>query len=460
MYGLFAALAVMLSPRGLTLAGNGAGTSGVVFLGFLVLAAVLSVCTARSIAAAPFTTGALKRWYFPFALGLLDASRLFALVMLSVSWLGLAGYALNEIFAPWYPNLGASFTLLAIALGACFIPADNGKWLFSTALTIALLSLVYVTTMATQPADTGYWYPTVVPPLFTPLFPETLTASAAPWLQTGLLSLLAFIGFDLAVAPGKKATRALPAIIILLLTFGLFTWGALLLVAPERIAESFVPHLTVARKTFGNTGRVLMGLTIVLGTLAAVLGTFRILGQRLACLVKREHAPRWQQAVAVCMALSIGGLMGTGWAGEQALETFIAAGVCLWFIAYALFDLGAILVHRSNGTIAPLSVLAFCLHLFAAGMMAYHAEFIRHFLYAAGGIAASGMILLFLHKRLSYTYEPADNGQPDQAVSENPLYTNTPFPADDLTTVTNDSEKTEATAKRPSRFRSFGRSRG
>jgi len=433
MPGIFAALAVMLSPRGLTVAGNGAGIAGVAFIGFLLLAGVLSFRTAQSIATIPATNGKLKHWYFPFVLGLLDAARLMALTVFSVSWLGLAGYALNEVFLHWYPNLAASFTLLAVALGSCFIPNDKGKFLFGAAILIALGAFLYLSSMATQPADTGLWYPSVVPLMVPVLVPiDFMSNGAMPWLQALFLSLLAFIGFDLSLNPGQNSTRTLPALLIIFVVFSLFLWGALLVAAPEKLSSSFVPHFRVARAVLGDTGRVLIALTVVLGSLAAVMAVMRNLGYRLAALCNRASHPRWKQAVAVVLSIVMATLLATGWAGEDALEAFIGAGICFWFAAYALFDLGNIIAFRKVGKTPPLSILAFLLHCFAAGMAIYTTEYPVHMLASVGGIAFVGFILMFLHKRMEYitpeaadssAYEDIPSSEYDTMVQSNSLST-------------------------------------
>ncbi len=378
MYELFIPLAVMLSPRGLTLAGNGAGQGGIVFAVLLVLMAVLSLRTARSMTMLQRYDHKYARNFSPFIFGVLDSARVFALGTLVISSLGIAGYAVNEVFALWFPNLGASFLILALALAACFMPTGKGRYVFIGSLAISVCCFFYVAFMATQVADSGFAGPLDV-------FPA---GGITPWLNITFLAVLAFIGFDLAFKSELNCNTSFPSIVVTALAFILFLWGALIVVSPDKIADSYVPHFKVARIALGSTGRILMAITVVLGTFAATFGVFRVLGSRFANLTcKGESQSR--KIVGSIMALIVGGAMATGWAGEPALDYLIAAGLSFWFLGYAVVDLVDVIASSEAGAFPFLSVLAFVFHVFAAIMSFYLAEFHSYF-----GAAFGVMVLI------------------------------------------------------------------
>ncbi|WP_051676977.1 hypothetical protein [Maridesulfovibrio frigidus] len=378
MHELFIPLAVMLSPRGLTLAGNGAGQGGIVFAGLLILMAVLSLRSARSMGMLTSYDFKYANEVCPFIVGVLDSARVFALGAILVSSLGIAGYAVNEVFALWFPNLGASFLILALAVSACFLPVGKGRYVFIGSLGISVCSFLYVAFMTTQVSEPGFAGPWDVVP----------AGGITSWLNIIFLAVLAFIGFDLAFKSKLRDNPSLPSIVVTALAFILFLWGALLIVSPDKIADSYVAHFKVARIALGSTGRILMAITVVLGTFAATFGVFRVLGSRLANrMCKGESQSR--KIVGTILAVTVGGAMATGWAGEPALDSLIAAGLSFWFIGYALVDLVDVIASRKAGLFPFLSALAFVFHVFAAIMSFHLAEFQSYF-----GAAFGGMLLV------------------------------------------------------------------
>lgn len=418
MSGLFTSLAVMMSPRGLAVAGTGAGTGGLAFIAVLVLAAVASLSTARSME--NLSTGRIRATPFDsFTFGLLDAARLFTLPVLAVSWLGIAGYAVNEIFFLWFPNLAASFLILIMAVIACIVSEDNRMNTFTLSLTLAFSAFVYIALMATQPVGAGIGYPTVIPPLFTPIVPESMTqGDPLVWLHLVFLAVIAFLGFDLPLAFERKAGRALPAVLMILVAFIVFTWGGLLVETPETLTKTFVPHLLVAKKVLGHGGRAVMGGVIVLGTFSALFAFFRIAGERVKGIVADEYSSHATMGAAVVMAVVIGVLLATGWAGEDALESLISAGLCFWFGTYALIDLLCLIgVRRAGGGIAGLGLglVAMSLHAAAAAMSAMHIEFPSLFYYSLGGMAVAGIVLGFGYYRDMAPVKEIDESQESES---------------------------------------------
>lgn len=395
MSGLFTSLAVMMSPRGLTAAGNGAGIGGVAFMVLLAVAAFASLYTARSMEA--LSTGKKRATPFDsFAFGLLDSGRIFTLTVLAVSWLGIAGYAVNEIFFLWFPNLGASFFLLALAFSACLFSSDEGMDMFTICLTLGFAAFIYIAVMATQPLNTGIGYPTSIPAVFSPLVPEAMLQSdLMGWLHLIFLAVLCFIGFDLPLAFENKTRRAIPAIIMILAGFIVFSWGALLLESSEVLSNTFVPYLKVAKVVWGEAGRAVMGGTVVLGTISALVAFFQIAGRLVKGVVAEPFTHHATRGAAAVLTLVIGVLLVTGWAGEDALESLISAGLCFWFGTYALIDLLYLIGKKRAGggfLSSVVSFVTFLLHGTASGVSALNIEFAMHFYYALGAMFVSGLV--------------------------------------------------------------------
>ncbi|WP_027720927.1 hypothetical protein [Maridesulfovibrio zosterae] len=429
MSGLFTSLAVMMSPRGLAAIGNGAGSGGVVFLGLLVLAAFAALYTAKSIET--LSNGKVRASSFDvLALGFLDSSRLFTLTVLAVSWLGIAGYVVNEIFFLWFPNLGASFFLLALAAAACIFSDDDGMEMFTFCLTLGFAAFVYISMMATQPASDTVGYPTSIPQIFSPLVPELFFKSG----PSGLLNLLflavfVFLGFDLPLVFEKKARRATATVLLVFAGAILFVWGSLLIESPSSIAEISIPHLKVAKGVMGELGRALMGGTIVLGTIAALVAFFQIAGEQIKGIVAQKYTSYAPRVAALLLTVIICVLLATGWAGEDGLESFISAGLCFWFGTYALIDiLHLIAIRRSGGGLLTsiFALIVFVIHFIAASVSALNIEFAAHFYYAILGMAVAGLVFGFSYykkdapfrvaalekKALETAEDDAENGEP------------------------------------------------
>ncbi|MFW5497814.1 MULTISPECIES: APC family permease [unclassified Maridesulfovibrio] len=398
MNGIFTSLAVMMSPRGLEAAGHGAGLGGAAFLGVLVLAALSAICTARSMD--KLSSGELRATPVDrVAFGFLDAARFFTLTVLAVSWLGIAGYAVNEIFINSFPNLGASFTILALAVWSCFLSKKYAGDLFGGTLTLAFLFFVYVSVMVNQPVTGGMGYPTELPGMFAPLMPAGL-AAAGPigWMQLIFLGVFAFIGFDLPLVYENKGSRAVPAILLVLVAFGLFVWAALLVATPEDLLNSTVPHLAVAAQVLEGKGTLLMGGTIVFATFAGLCALFRLFGYKVRGVLAEDYSSYAVGGAAVFLGAIIAIMLAKGWAGKDELESLISAGLCFWFGSYALIDLlGIIAMRRARRFYLP-RFLTLGLHVIAAAVCCLHIEFLNYFLYTIGCLAVAGIALGFTMK--------------------------------------------------------------
>ncbi|WP_319761603.1 APC family permease [Maridesulfovibrio sp.] len=393
MSGIFTSLAVMLSPRGIEAAGYGAGLGGAAFMVMLVLAALVSVCTARSMD--KLSSGELRATPVDrVAFGFLDVARFFTLTVLAVSWLGIAGNTVNEIFLSLFSPLAASFFILALAVWACFLCKKYAGDLFGGSLTLAFVFFLYMVIMVDQPGSNGMGYPVQLPQFFSPLLPAGLAESGIMgWLQLVFLSVLAFIGFDLPLVFENKSSRAYPAIFMILVVFALFSWTSLLVETPDGLLESTLPQLKVAAHILNGKGVLLMGGTIIFATFAAIFGLFQLFGHRLRKIVAESYSGYAVRGAAVFVGVIVALMLANGWADKDELESLISAGLCFWFGSYALIDLLGIVAMRRAGRFYLPRFLTLGLHLIAAVVCCLNIEFSNYFLYAVGCMAVAGAVL-------------------------------------------------------------------
>ena len=139
----------------LTIFGNGIGKGGISFLGLLILVFAFHSYTAKSYSAIYSSNRDLDSEYslirqslgsvtgliFPFL------PKVLLTVCMGVGLLATAGYAFNEFFIRWFPNMG--FTLLI--LGVLFLISLMGPWLirvcqliFSGVTILGIFSLKYM----------------------------------------------------------------------------------------------------------------------------------------------------------------------------------------------------------------------------------------------------------------------------------------------------------------------------
>lgn len=421
MSGLFTSLAVMMSPGGLAAAGEGTGLGGAAFMAVLVISALASFFTARGMES--LGSGKVRATGFDsFVFGLLDSARLFTITVLAVSWLGVAGDAVSGIFLPWLPHLGASFLILGLAALCCLIADENGADVFGICLTLGICTFVYVAVMSVQPADSGAGYPTVIPPVFPLSLPDGLSsAGGLGWLQLVFLAVFVFLGFDLPQAFENRSGRAVPAILLALLFFLVFSWTAQLLTGPAELSESPVPYMLVAELGLGELGRYLMGAAVILLTLAALLGFFRLVGKRMETVLVEEYRPHAPKAAAVVVSVLVGFMLGSGWVAADAFKSFVSAGLCFWFGTYALTDLLYLIgVRRAGGGKMHLlfGLVVLALHVAAGAFCVLHIEFPVHFYYSLAGMGVAG-IVFGVDYYMNNRPEPAEISEPEYGEEEN-----------------------------------------
>ncbi len=378
-------LGLMLNVRALMALGSLAGTSGwLVFplllgLGwcYLMAAKAYARLTPQCGLEAPSLAEGLAagRWgSFAPRLALTPmAARLGVFLFFGVSMLALSGYAFNEIFWATFPNLLFSFVLLALLAGFAFWGEEAlaQLTLWSTLVAVMLLLiLLAVAIAALGRPDAGL-----------------AQGPSLSWAGIAGLASLAplLLGFEAGALLSLRRGRHRRAVYIPLgigLGMLLLTAAAFLLwVDVGRLADTTVPHLTMARRAFGTEGRMLMGGAVILTTVAACGALLLLLQQALgywlrpdgaACPVggnapstDAAAAPRGflsrlkasLPALAACAA--VGALLAMGYGGEPILEDLLGGALALWLASYALTVEAAVRLQTGRQTASRVAVGVF-----------------------------------------------------------------------------------------------------
>ncbi|TVM16429.1 hypothetical protein DPQ33_12500 [Oceanidesulfovibrio indonesiensis] len=291
------------------------------------------------------------------------AARIGAFLFMGTSLLALAGYMFNEVFWRQFPNLGFSFLLLVVLAGFAIMGEKALRWLVTaTGLLAALLMFALFAAALAGPG-----------------VENAGVGQTPPFSVSGLLLLVPLlVGFEvgpLLIDPSARPNRpALRRRAYLLpvaagaLLLALFGAAALHWVDVERLAATTVPHMTMARRALGDTGRMMMGAAGILTTITALGGL--LLAVR-ATAVPLFPVPRRPFVTTMPMLLpcaAVAGLLGLGYAGKEVLEAYIAGAFGLWLAGYAVVNVAASRCVMRNARIVH-RIAAVLFALMAAAMV-------------------------------------------------------------------------------------------
>ena len=343
---------MLFAPDNLILLGNNAGSMGVMFilllLGGMSVYMLHSRCYKNIVAYRQGAAGEFE-WISDtlgpaagviFSIG----SRVLSAVFLATATLVASGYVFNEVFVQRFPNFAFAFLMLGtlLAINLCSRQLSEKIQLFLSGTALAgILALALIGIFQWFKASGIVHSPTFARPL------------------NGSFSiLLLFVGFDLLTfsrnqSPDHASSLQRHLFLGLCLAAMVFCfWGiaSLLYVPAERLADTTIPHILVAKKILGQPGRVVMGLVIIAGTGAAVNALFMGVGEMIADLGRKSiwpFLPRFftrSLTTTILLTLAIAVMMALGVAGTDDLDTYIRASLILWLLNYALINL-ALLLH-------------------------------------------------------------------------------------------------------------------
>jgi hypothetical protein len=343
------AMGFMISPLSLVILGNGVGLMGRWLLWLLPLIVLVNFWTAHLYARFFHPAGSAdpkinveadSKW----VLTTLQLSSLVPFCMVtSTLILAMAGYALNEIFLYWFPNLLFSICLLILIVAVNLIsPSTSGRLqVLSVAMFMASMLLLLVLGFLN-------WEK---PVLETPNVPHI---AHVDWRAIVLVFWL-FMAAELAVyhdVVHKNRQSQLFSLIAAFVAAGaiFLLWGqtSVHFVSPERLVDTTVPHSIVARAISGENGRKIMGVAILTGSFASVNTLLAGVTAVMASMGKvRQIPPVLSRKVigknTAMLFLSIGILcmLLTGMAGKDITWTITHSAFYVWLISHAAFNVFA-----------------------------------------------------------------------------------------------------------------------
>ena len=363
-------LAMMLSPEGLALQGNLAGTNGFGFV-FLLTAALLLHALHIAVVPWPQESGCRPDAFGTAGFYLLTLAVLSGVaVCMAAATLVTSGFVFNEVFVYWFPNFGFAFLLLLGLLALNLVGqriAAAAQIIFTSAALIGLAGLTLAGAVGTSS--------------------QALEATAMPrhlFLKGVGLGAVALLGYDLLrfTAPDPDHRRHRYLMGIGLAAGGVLIWAwntvALTHVPASRLADTSIPHILVAKAVMGETGRIVMGIVVIAGSLAAVNLLFRAVIRMSAVMAQNGMIPSMAGgsfAQPWLPLIGLGGLTGllmaSGFAGSDWLDISLRAGLILWLAGTGMTHLAPLLTSfsRSDGTAVLLTLCRAALHFILLATM-------------------------------------------------------------------------------------------
>jgi len=356
-FSLVLAMGLMLSPESLIILGNSMGGAGSLFLVFIISSMVVYLFTALSYAKihSLYAGPEGESRVIKEALGVIPAivlpicSRVVFTLCVATGILATAGYVFNEVFVYWFPNLGFSFCLLGFLLVLNLLNQRISRVVQVVFVTVAIFGLVVISTVGLLElgnlSKVG----------------ESTGTSSFSVARVALLSLMLFVGFDLAGLAGnsedKNPAQLVRSMVVGIVLVGVvfIIWGlvSFVYVSPERLSETTVPHLITARIILGETGRIIMGIVVVAGTCSAVNVLLIAVSKMIAGMAVQGFLPSFfgfardrAPIPLIILATGIAAMLALGMAGAPALEVYMRAGLLFWLLNYAVVNLSVLIMGR------------------------------------------------------------------------------------------------------------------
>lgn len=351
--GIFAltwAMGMMISPEALILQGKFAGLNGLFFIWPFLGAMGLHWLNISGYRRFKYTgnpqhkeidllAGAFGRY---LATVILLSTRPALAVVMATATLVTAGFVFNETFLYWFPNFAFAGILLAVVLGLNLAGpnvAAAAQVLFTAASLLGILGLGLAGILSGGPSA--------------PPFLGDIPLAGGYGI---FIAAILFLGYDLARytcpdADGDQQARGmLGAVLLVGAVFFLWNIAALKFVELERLSMTGIPHILVAKAIAGDTGRYVIGMAGISGSLAVVnylffgvsrMGSLMAQRRLLPDVIGRITARPIFPPIGLSALTAI--LMALGFAGSEYIDICIYGGLLLWLILQALTHLAILL---------------------------------------------------------------------------------------------------------------------
>jgi hypothetical protein len=272
-----------------------------------------------------------------------------------------AGFAFNETFLYWFPNFAFAYLLLGalVALQFCgHRVVQSFQILFMVIALGGLLMLTFIALAGSGAHSHG-----------------TGNVGPAVAIRSWPPILLLFVGVDLALLSGPTPEGEARNLMIFGLLgatflFALWGWATVGYLPLQRLRDTTIAPVLVAKQVWGQPGRYTMGAVTIAGTLAAVNALFSMVAATINGALRQlsnGHVRVPPAAVVTLLGMTTAAMMALGMAGTEGIDVALRAGLVLWLLHYALVPL----LSQINAPKRPLAILAGSAMLAGAGTLVF-----------------------------------------------------------------------------------------
>lgn len=412
---ILAPLFWLISPESLVLTGNSAGQGGFAYYFSVVAGFILSLFIAALLHHPRLKNEKSNRFSIvqetigTIPGSIFSLSAYFSLaILLPTGILVTAGFTFNETFVYWFPNFGFSFLLLFTILFLQLAGEHFAKRAQSLLVGVSLFCLLIIVFFGIFTEPSGEIPKSSVEVDFSVIFSVFCT------------SLLLFIGHH---SHNHCNNRSNLFISLFFATLLLMLWGevSLKFVNPEKLAHSTIPYILTSREILHQPGRILMGITIIAGTCAAINGIFLLCTQELTLTTKyiltlsKKKSDLLYKIFPIFFSVFISISLTTGLAGSELIDTYIYGVLLLWMMLIGIQCFAATLkLQKKMDTLLPHYLVVSAVYPFSALYLTATHEHktvlaVFCFLVLLTG-AATSIVLHFSSKKISLNKFNFSNG--------------------------------------------------
>ena len=319
----------ILSPEALVLVSNYAGQGGK--FGVVALLASLLLCFFGVIVSKDQRKTSKSTNEIHFIVKTTElAAQGALLIFMSTGMLVTAGFTFNETFVYWFPNFGFSGILLAVIV---IIHLLGGKAVgMAQKFFVALAALGFLSIIIAGLLSHSELSQNSLPVTHT----AHLSTSAISLLAGALLFYTGIFGTQNRLLRSREIFYIGTCAALLLVLWQIV---ALKHIPQDRLVESTIPYILVAREVLGQAGRILMGITIIAGACAATNAFMSMATKAGSSLVISASSNLCNRGKLITRLLSllfssiIGLSMALGLAGDPTLESYIYGALLLWLLS-------------------------------------------------------------------------------------------------------------------------------
>jgi amino acid transporter len=269
--------------------------------------------------------------------------------------LAVSGFVFTDVFASWCPPMLFSISLLIFLTVMNLLSVDvfaKVQMLLTTVTigSIGILGIIGLLGIANSTPNIP------APASFNPMGWEVFSLVALGiWLYIGIEYVTPMA--EETINPGRNIPWAMfMGLVVILVVKVLYGFASMKYVPLAKLAESTHPHVDMARAMLGSVGGIWIGIVSICAT-ASTVNTLIAAVPRLCYGMAHSGElpslfgwlhPRFRTPWPgiILLALAMGGVLLSGFAGIEAIVTYTLAAAWTWLLCYIIAHVDLIILRR------------------------------------------------------------------------------------------------------------------